>query len=167
MVGHVAALGGTEVKKKMSNTNTLESRLNAAIEEKGFRISPRLGLEDRLARYIELSWAARGESVTQDEVSVAVSLTMMGQTAAEDERPTSRRSQRVAAREDAAEDSWQPRRSLRVAARDADATPEDSWQPRRSQRVANRTVTETNDSLRVTFTTGSHPMVRRSQVARR
>jgi hypothetical protein len=143
-------------------STTFENKLNAAIEEKGYRISPRLGLEDRLARYIELSWIDRGEPLTSDEIDAVVALTMVNNFGAEEiEEP--RRSGRV--------ESQELRRSARVASRD---NQEDTWQPRRSSRIAatSRNVTATNDNVRVSFATGSqsagaHPMVRRSQVARR
>ena len=159
-------------------STTFENKLNAAIEEKGYRISPRLGLEDRLARYIELSWIDRGEPLTSDEIDAVVALTMVNNFGAEEiEEP--RRSARVASRQaqsstDDSEDTWQPRRSARVASRDTWETQEETWEPRRSSRIAasSRNVTATNDNVRVSFATGSqsagaHPMVRRSQVARR
>jgi hypothetical protein len=173
-------------------STTFENKLNAAIEEKGYRISPRLGLEDRLARYIELSWIDRGEPLTSDEITAVVALTMVNNFgdswgSADSRRSTEdtdwsqepRRSARVASRQtqsstDDSEDTWQPRRSARVASRDTWETQENTWEPRRSSRIAasNRTVSATNDNVRVSFATGSqsagsHPMVRRSQVARR
>jgi hypothetical protein len=162
-----------------STSTTFESRLNAAIEEKGYRISPRMGLEDRLARYIELTWIDRGEPLTKDEVDAVVALTMVNNFGDESQP---RRSSRLASREtwrpvedatdgdDCCEETWQPRRSARLANRETVNYAEDpveTWQsPRRSTRLANRTVTP-SESLRVSFATGSHPMVRRSQVTRR
>lgn len=163
-------------------STTFETRLNNAIQEKGYRISPRLGLEDRLARYIELSWIDKGETLTSDEITAVVALTMVNNFGESwRSTPDSRRS---ADSSRSAEDTeWQPRRSARVAARqssdDWESSREETWTPRRSSRIAasNRTVSATNDNVRVSFATGSqsagaqsagaHPMVRRSQVTRR
>ena len=162
-------------------STTFENKLNAAIEEKGYRISPRLGLEDRLARYIELTWIDRGEPLTSDEIDAVVALTMVnnfGESWGSNDSRSSADSRR------SAEDTeWQPRRSARVAARqssdDWESSREETWTPRRSSRIAatSRNVTATNDNVRVSFATGAqsagaqyaaaHPMVRRSQVARR
>jgi len=164
----------------MANT-TFESKLNAAIEEKGYRISPRLGLEDRLARYIELTWIDRGEPLTKDEVDAVVALTMVNNFGDSAEasnatwRSTESQPRRSTRSAEGSDRSWdasesQPRRSARLATREsvnyAEDDSDDTWQPRRSTRLANRTVTP-SDSLRVSFATGSHPMVRRSQVTRR
>lgn len=135
-------------------STTFENKLNAAIEEKGYRISPRLGLEDRLARYIELTWIDRGEPLTSDEIDAVVALTMVNNFGAEET------------------ESQEPRRSARVASRQTQSYTDDSeetWQPRRSSRIAasSRNITATDDSVRVSFATGAHPMVRRSQVVRR
>lgn len=153
-------------------STTFENKLNAAIEEKGYRISPRLSLEDRLSRYIELTWIDRGESLTSDEITAVVALTMVnnfGDSWGSINAP--------------AEDTeWQPRHSARVASRQTRSSTDDSedtWQPRRSSRIAasSRNITATNDTVRVSFATGAHsagahstgvhPMVRRSQVTRR
>ena len=149
-------------------STTFENKLNAAIEEKGYRISPRLGLEDRLARYIELTWIDRGEPLTSDEIDAVVALTMVNNFGAEESQEP-RRSGRV--------ESQELRRSARVASRQTQSYTDDSeetWQPRRSSRIAasSRNITATDDSVRVSFATGdqsagAHPMVRRSQVARR
>ena len=137
-------------------STTFENKLNAAIEEKGYRISPRLGLEDRLARYIELTWIDRGEPLTKDEVTAVVTLTMLNNfddSAESQPRRSSRQSSHTVEDVADADDSWQPRRSARLATREtvnyAEDDSEDTWQPRRSTR------------------TDSHPMVRRSQMTRR
>ncbi len=153
-------------------STTFESRLNAAIEEKGYRISPRMGLEDRLARYIELTWIDRGEPLTKDEVDAVVALTMVNNfgDSAEASNATwrstesqPRRSSRLASRE-----TWRPVED----ATDGDDCCEETWQPRRSSRLANRpTVNYAEDAVETWQSprrvTGSHPMVRRSQVTRR
>jgi len=159
-------------------STTFENKLNAAIEEKGYRISARMGLEDRLARYIELTWIDRGEPLTKDEVDAVVALTMVNNfgDAAESQPRRSTRSAEGSDRSWDASES-QPRRSSRLASRESvnyaeEDESEDTWQPRRSTRLAgttrlaNHTVTP-SESLRVSFTTGSHSMVRRSQVTRR
>jgi hypothetical protein len=138
----------------MANT-TFENKLNAAIEEKGYRISPRLGLEDRLARYIELTWIDRGEPLTKDEVDAVVALTMVNNFGEDVTESQPRRSSRSA---EASNETW----------RSAEA----SWQPRRSARLANlETVNYAEDAVETWQSprrvTGSHSMVRRSQVTRR
>lgn len=145
-------------------STTFESKLNAAIEEKGYRISPRMGLEDRLARYIELTWIDRGEPLTKDEVDAVVALTMVNNFGDSAESQP-RRSSRLVSRE-----TWRPVED----ATDGDDCCEETWQPRRSSRLANRPTVnyaedpvETWQSPRRTQRTGSHPMVRRSQVTRR
>jgi hypothetical protein len=158
-------------------STTFENKLNAAIEEKGYRISPRLGLEDRLARYIELSWIDKGEPLTSDEISAVVALTMVNNFGeswrSTDSRPS------TDSRRSTEDTDWSevPRRSARVASRQTQSSTDDSeetWQPRRSSRIAvtSRNVAATNDNVRVSFATGSqsagaHPMVRRSQMTRR
>lgn len=138
-------------------STTFENKLNAAIEEKGYRISPRMGLEDRLARYIELTWIDKGEPLTKDEVDAVVALTMVNNFGDSAESQPHRSSRRSA---EASNETWrsaeasnEPRRSARLATREsvnyAEDDSEDTWQPRRSTR------------------TDSHPMVRRSQVTRR
>jgi hypothetical protein len=176
--GGRAVWEGIEQKKYKMASTTFENKLNAAIEEKGYRISPRLSLEDRLARYIELTWIDRGEPLTSEEITAVVALTMVntfgvswgsadswrstdswrfaeGADWSESESQEPRRSARVASRQtqsstDDSEDTWQPRRSARVASRD-------TWEPRRSSRIAasSRNVTATNDSVRVSFVTGA------------
>jgi hypothetical protein len=168
----------------MANT-TFENKLNAAIEEKGYRISPRLGLEDRLSRYIELTWIDRGEPLTKDEVDAVVALTMVNNFG-----DASNRSWRST---EASDETWssaesQPRRSSRRSAEASNETwssaeasqsqswrsAEASWQPRRSARLATREIvnyaeddSEDTWQPRRSTRTGSHPMVRRSQVTRR
>ncbi len=168
---------GIEQKKyKMANT-TFENKLNAAIEEKGYRISPRLGLEDRLARYIELTWIDRGEPLTKDEVDAVVALTMVnnfgGATAEGSDRSWDvsesqpRRSSRRSA--EASNETW---RSAEASQSQSWRSAEASWQPRRSARLANlETVNYAEDAVETWQSprrvTGSHHMVRRSQVTRR
>ena len=57
--------------------NTLDIQLNNAIEEKGFRISPRAPLEDRLVRYMQLSSLAKGEELDVEDARATVQLMML------------------------------------------------------------------------------------------
>lgn len=118
-----------------------QTRLDKAIEEKGFRISPRLSMEDRLARYIELSANARGDSVTTEESHAAATMILM------------ETNDKCSCSDDSMENET-PRRSQRLRNRAAFMEPM-------------RTVSETTSGMRVTLNTGAHPMVRRSQVSRR
>jgi len=115
-----------------------------------------MGLEDRLARYIELTWIDKGEPLTKDEVDAVVALTMVNNSG---ESWRSAEASNEAWRSPPSSEAWQPRRSARLASREtvnyAENDTEDTWQPRRSSRIA------------ATTPTGSHPMVRRSQVTRR
>lgn len=127
---------GNERYKRNNKMANIETRLNNAIEEHGFRISPRLSLEERMTRYIELSRASRGEHVSSEDAQTAAALILMGdggRMSNESSPPTT------------------PRRSTRLRDRAQFMEPL-------------RTVSHTQDSLRVTFNTGTHPMVRRSQV---
>jgi hypothetical protein len=57
--------------------NTLENKLNCAIEEKGFRISNRASLEDRLVRYMELSSYESGADWNVDDARAAAALMIL------------------------------------------------------------------------------------------
>ena len=57
--------------------NTLENKLNCAIEEKGFRISNRASLEDRLVRYMELSSYESGADWDVDDARAAAALMIL------------------------------------------------------------------------------------------
>lgn len=127
----------------MASTN-FESQLNAAIEEKGYRISPRLSLEDRLARYIQLSWSDRGDSLNSDEIKAVAAMMLLKNSEKTDWTDLDNQTK--------TNDSFESHTTS---------------EPRRSSRLANRIVTTNNDNLRITFATGSHPMMRRSQVMRR
>ncbi len=140
---------------------------NNAIEEHGFRISPRLSLHERMARYIKLSRAERGENVTDEDAEGAASMILMGDMSMMSEFSNStRRSSRREQTTDTVENT--PRRSSRLREQ---TTPEpDENTLRRSSRLRSRPtfmepqriVTNTSNGLRVTVNT--HPMVRRSQV---
>jgi hypothetical protein len=135
-----------------------------------------MGLEDRLARYIELTWIDRGEPLTKDEVDAVVALTMVnnfGDSAESQPRRSSRRSTEATnetwrSAEASQSQSWRSAEPSNETWRSAEA----SWQPRRSARLANlETVNYAEDAVETWQSprrvTGSHSMVRRSQVTRR
>ena len=130
----------------MASTD-FENNLNAAIEEKGYRISPRMNLEDRLARYIQLSWFDRGETLNNDEIKAVAALMMIKSYEAE-----------LSKSENQSQNSQN----------DTQETQYKTYGPRRSTRLANRNIVAmNNDNLRITFSTGTHHMLRRSQVMHR
>ena len=57
--------------------NSLTNALNDAIAKHGFRISPRLPLGDRLARYAELYYESQGRWVDEDDARTAASMMML------------------------------------------------------------------------------------------
>ncbi len=57
--------------------NSLVNALNAAIEKRGFRISPRLPLGDRLARYTQLYYESHGRWIDSDDARTAASMLML------------------------------------------------------------------------------------------
>ena len=130
--------------------NSLENLLNTAVEEKGWRISPRASLEDRLVRYMQLSSLEKGRELNDDDARGAAQLMIL--------------------RNGGSSTVW----SSRTAA----ATPETNVWSGRTRSSArpdfvepspstSRTVSTSRDGdLRVTLRSdgGGHPMVRRSQV---
>ncbi len=57
--------------------NSLVNALNDAIDKHGFRISPRLSLGDRLARYTQLYYESQGRWVDDDDARAAASMMML------------------------------------------------------------------------------------------
>ena len=57
--------------------NSLVNALNDAIAKHGFRISPRLSLGDRLARYTQLYYESQGRWVDDDDARAAASMMML------------------------------------------------------------------------------------------
>jgi len=57
--------------------NSLTNALNDAIAKHGFRISPRLPLGDRLARYSQLYYESQGRWVDEDDAQAAASMIML------------------------------------------------------------------------------------------
>jgi len=133
--------------------NSLENLLNTAVEEKGWRISPRASLEDRLVRYMQLSSLEKGNDLSEEDARGAAQLMILRN----------------------GDSTWSSSRS-RAEASDAPGNSVWSGRTRSSTRPAfveptpaptNRTVRASRDGdVRVTLRTdsGSHPMVRRSQV---
>jgi hypothetical protein len=70
----------TRKSTELKEMNALEQQLNNAIEKYGFRISPRLSMEDRLTRYIQMlyerEWETRGP-ITEREARGAAGLLML------------------------------------------------------------------------------------------
>lgn len=95
-----------------------EQILNNAIAQKGFRISARASLQERLERYVELYAHSIGKELDADEVKAVAKMCLMRNSCDSMEVPSKR-----------------------------------------------SVSTSNNGNIRVTFQTGSHPMVRRSQVA--
>lgn len=62
---------------KMNMNNSLTNALNDAIAKHGFRISPRLSLGDRLARYTQLYYESQGRWVDEDDARAAASMLML------------------------------------------------------------------------------------------
>jgi hypothetical protein len=180
--------------------NTLENLLNNAVEEKGWRISPRASLEDRLVRYLTLTWQEQGRELNEEDARGAAQL-MILKHSGESSRSTSR--SRDEARTEAPRSEWSGRtrsssrgrnwedarteanNNVNVWAGRTEAptnvwsgrteAPRSVWSGRtrsstrpefiESSPTATRTVTTSRDgSVRVTFSNGTHPMVRRSQV---
>ena len=61
----------------MNMNNSLVNALNSAIEKNGLRISPRLSLGDRLARYTQLYYESQGRWVDEDDARAAASMMML------------------------------------------------------------------------------------------
>jgi hypothetical protein len=176
-----------ERHRSKEEMNTLENMLNNAVEEKGWRISPRASLEDRLVRYLTLTWQEQGRELSEEDARGAAHLMILkhsgGSTWSSRTRPSSR-SRDEARTEDPDTNAWSGRTRSSSRNRDwEDARTEANnnvnvWSGRTrsstrpefiesapSSPTANRTVATSRDgSVRVTFSSGSHPMVRRSQV---
>ena len=56
---------------------SLTIALNDAIVKHGFRISPRMSLGDRLARYTQLYYESKGRWIDEDDSRAAASMLMM------------------------------------------------------------------------------------------
>ncbi len=57
--------------------NSLLNALNNAIDKHGFRVSPRLSLGDRLARYTQLYYESQGRWIDDDDARAAASMMML------------------------------------------------------------------------------------------
>lgn len=146
--------------------NTLENLLNNAVEEKGWRISPRASLEDRLVRYLTLTWQEEGRELSEEDARGAAQLMILknsGSTWSGRSRSSSRNRSSSRGRnweEDRTEANnnvnvWVGRTRSTARPEFVEPTP-----------TSTRTVNTTRDgSVHVTFSSGSHPMIRRSQVS--
>ena len=166
--------------------NTLETMLNNAVEEKGWRISPRASLEDRLVRYLTLTWSEQNKELSEENARGAAQLMILKHSGGGNTRHCSR----TEANNDVNASVWsgRTRHSARTEANNNVNTNSNVWsgrteapgttvwsgRTRSSTRSdsdesapTNRTVSATRDgTVRVTFTSnGTHPMVRRSQVS--
>jgi hypothetical protein len=131
--------------------NSLENLLNTAVEEKGWRISPRASLEDRLVRYMQLSSLENGRDLSEEDARGAAQLMILRNGGS-----STVWSSRTAAAPTPETNVWAGR--TRSSARPEFVEPSPS---------TSRTVSTSRDgSVRVTFRSdgGGHPMVRRSQV---
>ncbi len=150
--------------------NSLETQLNNAIEEKGFRISPRASLEDRLVRYMELSAHAKGQDLDSDSARAAAQLMVL-----KNSNPNWATTWSTGATWATTGASWS-----NAASWSSGPTATSPWAGRTRSSSSrrpdfvepSRTVQSNgNGSVRVSFTNGSsagsHPMVRRSQVNNR
>jgi hypothetical protein len=148
--------------------NSLETQLNNAIEEKGFRISPRGSLEDRLVRYMELSAHAKGQDLDLDDARGAAHLMILKNT-----NPSWSASWSSGATWATTGASWSNGASWSSgsAATNPWSGRTRSSSSRRPDFVEPERVVQKsgNGNVRVSFTSGSgsHPMVRRSQVSGR
>jgi len=61
----------------MNMNQSLTIALNDAITKHGFRVSPRMSLGDRLARYTQLYYESKGRWVDEDDSRAAASMLMM------------------------------------------------------------------------------------------
>ncbi len=193
----------------MNSNITLENQLNAAIAERGYRISPRAPLADRLARYIQMTYSTRGREVDNEEAQAVAAMMMMKHSTTslegEIEEPPAKRRRTVRVNEEgdmrvtiggshcmtrrsqvARQPSPAPSASegthsmVRRSQTSRNTLCESSSTNRRTwasnvtsvytvAKQVNPTIT-LGDAMNITaniLTNGTHPMVRRSQVARR
>jgi hypothetical protein len=154
--------------------NTLENLLNTAVEEKGWRISPRASMEDRLVRYLTLTWQERGKELSEEDARGAAKLMILkhnGSCCDEtcDERSNAwsgrtRSTSRNSSRTETNTNAWSGRTEAPGANVWSGRT-RSSARPEFVEPSPSRTVSASRDgSVRVTFSSGAHPMVRRSQV---
>ncbi len=170
LVARDTLLPKQEERGKMNSNTTLENQLNAAIAERGYRISPRAPLANRLARYIQMTYSTRGREVDTEEAQAVAAMMMMKHSTTslegEIEEPPAKRRRTVRVNEEGymrvtiGGSDCMTRRSQ--VARQPSPSPAPSaaegthGMTRRSQVARQPPVSE-----------GTHSMVRRSQVARR
>jgi hypothetical protein len=142
--------------------NSLENLLNNAVEEKGWRISPRASLEDRLVRYMQLSSLEKGRELNDDDARGAAQLMILRNSNAT-------WSSRTAATAAATPETnvWSGRTRSSTRPDFVEPTPDTSRTVRASRdgdvRVTLRSDGGGHHMVRRSQVNGSHPMVRRSQ----
>jgi hypothetical protein len=149
LVGRSASLPKQEERVRMNSNTTLENQLNAAIAERGYRISPRADLSARLARYIQLKYSANGRVVDTEEAQAAAAMMMMKFSDVSLEEPLPKRRRTVSVQEDG---------NINVTIGGGHCM------TRRSQV---NSAKRSSPSPAPVAAEGTHSMVRRSQVARR
>lgn len=127
----------------MNTWNTLEQQLNSSIEKNGYRISPRLSLEDRLTRFIQME---NGDRLSTEDARQAALLMMMKYSEAGPSSPSSNTTRSS---------------SRRRVEETTDGNVRVTIQPRRSTRVSTASASATTTTP-TTAATGTHSMVRRS-----
>lgn len=166
--------------------NSLETLLNTAVEEKGWRISPRASLEDRLVRYLTLTWREQGRDLSEDDARGAAQLMILkhsGSSCCNESSGTNAWTGRTrsSTRSSSCDRNWEDTRTetnnnvnTNVWSGRTEAS-RTVWSGRTRSTARpefvepspteSRTVNTSRDgSVRVTFSNGSHPMVRRSQM---
>jgi hypothetical protein len=153
----------------MNNNTILENQLNAAIAERGYRISPRASLGDRLARYVQLTYSTRGREVDTEEAQAVAAMMMMKHSTAslEDDiqEPPTKRRRTVRVNEEGdmrvtiGGGHCMTRRS-QVAHQPSPAAAEGTHGMTRRSQV-------THQPPVASVAEGTHSMMRRSQVSRR
>jgi hypothetical protein len=152
--------------------NTLENLLNNAVEEKGWRISPRASLEDRLVRYLTLTWNERGKELSEEDARGAAQLMILKHSDSCSDESCEERSNSWSGRTRSSSRSNSSRteanNNVNTESRETNiwsGRTRSTARPEFVEQSPSRTVSSTRDgSMRVTFSNGTHPMVRRSQV---
>jgi hypothetical protein len=175
LVSRCSSIYWQEERGKMNSNPTLENQLNAAIAERGYRISPRAPLADRLARYIQMTYSTRGREVDNEEAQAVAEMMMMKhRTASLDDdiqEPPTKRRRTVRVNEEGdmrvtiGGGHCMTRRS-QVARQPSPSAAEGTHSMTRRSQV-NTSRRSSPSPAPAVSTQGTHSMVRRSQVARR
>ncbi len=172
LVDHHTLLPKQEERVRMNSNTTLENQLNAAIAERGYRISPRASLGDRLARYIQLKYSTNGREIDNDEAqSVAAMMMMKHSTASlegEIEEPPAKRRRTVRVNDEG--DMRVTIGGSHCMTRRSQVARQPSPAPAAASTEGTHGMTRRSQVTRQSSppaSEGTHSMVRRSQVARR